>query len=133
MLDRNNVRSVIHSYLPLCYILTTTDIVTFWGCGYRRGMDWRINLLTTYTHHSQLQAILALSLISTLYKQNTLSLRQPTVFSSRSLATSDSGGSSASPVFTASPCRIQISGDNCQITPRLPAISHQPPTLLFTG
>jgi hypothetical protein len=26
-----------------------------WACGYRRGMDWWMGLLTTYTHHSELQ------------------------------------------------------------------------------
>jgi hypothetical protein len=42
--------------------------VTFWVCGYRRGMDWWMDLLTTCTHHSELQVITAPSLISTLYK-----------------------------------------------------------------
>jgi hypothetical protein len=43
---------------------------------YRRGMDWWMDLLTTYTHHSELQVITALSLISTVYKspQHPLSL-----------------------------------------------------------
>jgi hypothetical protein len=45
--------------------------------------------LTTCTHHSELQVITALSLISTLYRspQNPLILLQPAVFTSRSLAT----------------------------------------------
>jgi hypothetical protein len=37
-------------------------------CDYKRGLDWWIDLLTTYTHHSKLQVITALSLISALYK-----------------------------------------------------------------
>jgi hypothetical protein len=44
---------------------------------YRQDMDWRMDSsLTTYTHHSELQVITALSLISTLYKssQHPLSL-----------------------------------------------------------
>jgi hypothetical protein len=53
-------------------------------CDYRRGMDWWMNLLTTYTHDSELQAITALSVISTLYKspQHPLNLFQPAVLSS---------------------------------------------------
>jgi hypothetical protein len=31
----------------------------------RRGLDWRLDLLITYTHDSELQSITALSLIST--------------------------------------------------------------------
>jgi hypothetical protein len=33
-----------------------------------RGVDWWIDLLTTYTHNSELQVITALLVISTLYK-----------------------------------------------------------------
>jgi hypothetical protein len=40
-------------------------IVTCRGCDYRRGLDWRMDLLATCTHHSELQVITALSLIST--------------------------------------------------------------------
>jgi hypothetical protein len=52
-------------------------------CEYRRGKNWLMDLLTTYTHDSELQAITAPSLISTLYKspQHTLSLFQPAVSS----------------------------------------------------
>jgi hypothetical protein len=56
-------------------------------------------LLTTLTHNSELQAITALSLISTFYKsqQQPLSLSQLAFFTNRSLATAfNSGGSSAS-------------------------------------
>jgi hypothetical protein len=69
-------------------------------CDYRRGVDWWIDLLTTYTHHSELPVITALSLISTLYKspQHPLSLSLACcVFISHSMATaSDNGDSSAS-------------------------------------
>jgi hypothetical protein len=39
------------------------------GCyvTYRRVPDWAIDLLTPYTHHSELQVITALSLIYTLH------------------------------------------------------------------
>jgi hypothetical protein len=52
-------------------------------CDYRSCLDWRIDLLTTYTHHSEPHVITALSLISTLYKspQHLLSLFQPAVSS----------------------------------------------------
>jgi hypothetical protein len=48
---------------------------------YRRGKDWWMDLLTTYTHNSELQVITMLSPISTLYKsaQHLLSLFQPPV------------------------------------------------------
>jgi hypothetical protein len=51
-------------------------------------MDWLLDVLTTYTHHSELQVITALSQISTLYDspQHPLSLFQPAVFTSRSPA-----------------------------------------------
>jgi hypothetical protein len=52
-------------------------------CDYRRGMNWILDLLTTNTHHSELQIITEPPLISTFYKslQHTLSLFQPVVFS----------------------------------------------------
>jgi hypothetical protein len=45
-------------------------------CGYRRGMDWWMYLLTTYTHDSERKAITAPPLISTFHKspQHPLSL-----------------------------------------------------------
>jgi hypothetical protein len=38
-------------------------------CDYGRGMDWRMDLLTTYTHDSELQAIKAYLDINSNYKQ----------------------------------------------------------------
>jgi hypothetical protein len=60
-----------------------------WGCNCACSMDWCMALLTTYTHHLELQVITAPSLISTLYSslKNPLSLSQPAVLTSRSLAT----------------------------------------------
>jgi hypothetical protein len=73
--------------------------VTILGSDYKRGMDWILDVLTTCTHHSELQVITALSLIFTLYKSPQHPLSPfPTccVFNSRSLATaSNSGDSSA--------------------------------------
>jgi hypothetical protein len=67
---------------------------------YRRNMDWWMDLLTTYTNHSELQVIAALSLISKIHKspQHPLSLFPPcSAFISRSLATaSNRENSSAS-------------------------------------
>jgi hypothetical protein len=50
-------------------------------CDYRRGMDWRKDLLTTYTHDSELQVITAPPQISTLHKpsQHLLSVFQSAV------------------------------------------------------
>jgi hypothetical protein len=46
-------------------------------------LDWRLDLLNTYTHNSLLQVIIMLQLISTIYKspKHTLSLFQPAVIS----------------------------------------------------
>jgi hypothetical protein len=48
---------------------------------YRRGSDWWMDLLTTYTHNSKLQAITASPLISTIHRspQHPLSIFQPAV------------------------------------------------------
>jgi predicted Zn-dependent peptidase len=52
-------------------------------------MDW----LTTYTHHSELQVITALSLISTLYKSlHTKSSLAYSVSNNRFLATTSNSG-----------------------------------------
>jgi hypothetical protein len=66
---------------------------------YRRGMDWWMDLLTTYTRDLELQAITALSLMYTLKIITEPAKPFPAccVFISRSLATaSNSGDSSAS-------------------------------------
>jgi hypothetical protein len=65
-------------------------------------LDWILNLLITYTHHSELQAITAPPLISTIHKSPThFSCR---VFICRSLATtSNNGNSSASCAQVLSP------------------------------
>jgi hypothetical protein len=59
-----------HDYIIRNYFLLmvyhAVDIVTYLMCDYRRGLDWWMDLLTTYTHHSEVQIITTLSLISTL-------------------------------------------------------------------
>jgi hypothetical protein len=73
------------------------SIVMFLGCHCSWGMDWWVELLTTYTHHSELQVITALSLISTLYKspQHPLSLFPAfCAFISHSLETASNSGDS---------------------------------------
>jgi hypothetical protein len=81
------------------------------------GLDWWIDLLTTYTNDSELQAITAPPVISTIHKspQHQLSLFLACcVFTSRSLATaSNSGDSSASgtQVLSSQP-PVQNSTDN---------------------
>jgi hypothetical protein len=47
----------------------------------RRGLNWILDLLTTYTHDSELQAVTAPPLISTIHKppRHPLSLFQPAV------------------------------------------------------
>jgi hypothetical protein len=52
-------------------------------CDYRQGFDWRLDLLTTYTHDLKVQGITAPPLSSIIYKSrpHTLSLFQPAVSS----------------------------------------------------
>jgi hypothetical protein len=92
-------------------ILETT-ILSRSMCDYRRGLDWRMDLLTTYTNDLELQTITAPPLISTTHKssQHPLSLF-PTcrVFTSRSLVTaSSSEDSSASRAQVLSSLRTEL-------------------------
>jgi hypothetical protein len=69
----------LRSNLILCHDLESD---------YRRGLDWRMDLLTTYTHDLELQVITEPPLISTIRKlpQQPRSLCMPAVFISRFLA-----------------------------------------------
>jgi hypothetical protein len=93
-----------------------------WGvCDCRRGMGWRINLLTTYIHHSEPQVITALLLFSTIHRspQHLLSVFPACcVFNSRSLAVaSNIGDSSGSRPEVLSPRPpVQNSTLNWQLT-----------------
>jgi hypothetical protein len=70
-----------------CYILSR------FMCDHRRGVDCWIVLLTTYTHHSELQAVTVLELISTLYKSlHAKSCLACSVFNSRSLTKASNSG-----------------------------------------
>jgi hypothetical protein len=46
------------------------DIVTCMS-DYMWGLDWRVDLLTTYTHDWELQAVVVTPLISTIYRITT--------------------------------------------------------------
>jgi hypothetical protein len=88
---------------PLCCGIFACNVLLRFRGDYRRGLDWWVDLLTTYTYNSELQVITALSLICTLYE----SLHpkcSPTcnVLTSRCLVTNINGDSSAS-VLTALP------------------------------
>jgi hypothetical protein len=65
---------------------------------YRQGGDWRLDLLTTFAHHSELQVITALPLLSTVHKSlHRKSSPARNNFNSRFLVTDvNSGDSSAS-------------------------------------
>jgi hypothetical protein len=64
-------------------------------CDYRRGTDWILDLLITYTHNSELQVITASLLISTLYKSLHAKFSPAcNVFNSPSLATASNSGDS---------------------------------------
>jgi hypothetical protein len=123
------------SYLnTICYRgneIWVVSILSRFRSDYRRGMDWIFDLLTTCTHYSELQVIIAPSLISTLYKssQHSLSFFFPACyfFSSRPLATaSNSGDHSASCAHVITVRRILRNWTllNCQLN--CSAISSQP-------
>jgi hypothetical protein len=60
---------------------------------YRRGSDWWMDLLTTYTHDSELQALTTLSLISAFYKSLHAKFSPAfNVFTSRCLVTALNNG-----------------------------------------
>jgi hypothetical protein len=67
-----SVQSVKHSNIFTFPVLMRTKpvskeyILTIYVCGYRRDLDWWVELLTTHIHDSELQAITAQSLIYTL-------------------------------------------------------------------
>jgi hypothetical protein len=67
-------------------------------CDYRRGVDWILDLLTTYIYDSELQAVTAPPLISTIHKspQHPLSpFPDCCVLTSRSLETASNIGDSS--------------------------------------
>jgi hypothetical protein len=69
-------------------------IVTYWG-DYRRGLDEGMDLLTIYTHDSELQTITAPPISSTIHKspQHPLSLFPAyCVFTNCSLVTASNSG-----------------------------------------
>jgi hypothetical protein len=66
-------------------------------CDYRRGMDWLMDLLTTYTHHPEPQIITALSLISTLHDKFSPAYSVPT---SRCLVTALKNRDTSTSVLT---------------------------------
>jgi hypothetical protein len=112
-------------------LVTLLNIVTIYVCAYKRGMDWILDLVTTRTHHSELQVIAAPLLISTVHRspQHPLSLFPACcVFKSHSLAmASNSGNSSAScaHVITVQQISRNWTLVNCQLN--YSAISSQPP------
>jgi hypothetical protein len=68
---------------------------------YRRGLEWWMDLLTTYTHDLELQALRTLSLIYTLYKSLHANCSPAcSVFTSRCLVTAPSNGDSSASVLT---------------------------------
>jgi hypothetical protein len=82
-------------------------------------MDWWIDILTTYTHHSELQEITVLPLIPMSYKspQQLQSLFPAfCVFISCSLAAASNSGDSSASVLTALLARDWLTTDNYQLT-----------------
>jgi hypothetical protein len=81
-MELETIRPVLVCGTGADWFIHCVYIVNVYG-DYRRGLDWWMHLLSTYTHDSELQAITATSLICTLYKslQHPLSLFQPAVSS----------------------------------------------------
>jgi hypothetical protein len=83
--DLDDINLNISYYDPLLQHIRSNKIYCqVYRCDCRRGSAWWMDLLTTYTHDPELQAITAPPLISTIHKspQHPLSLFQPAVFSS---------------------------------------------------
>jgi hypothetical protein len=80
-------------------LLRYWNIVTYM-CDWRRGLDWWMDLPTSYTHDSELQSVIAPPLISTIHKSAPVNpFPACFVFTSRFQKTSsNSGDSSASRV-----------------------------------
>jgi hypothetical protein len=79
------------------YVRTYVHAVTCMS-DYRRGLDWWMDLLTTYTYDSELQAITAPPLISTIHKSSQHPLSHflaCCVLISRSLAAAATSGDSS--------------------------------------
>jgi hypothetical protein len=70
-----------------------TSYTHVYECGYRRGFDLWTDLLSTYTHESELETITALSLTSTVHK-SLHAKSSPACSNSRSLATASKSGDS---------------------------------------
>jgi hypothetical protein len=87
-------RYVVYVML-LCYKMHW--ILSWFICDYRWDLEWWLDLLTTYTQDSKLQAITAPPLISTIHKsQHLLTLfTDCCVFISHSLAMADNSGDSS--------------------------------------
>jgi hypothetical protein len=96
-------------------------------CDYRRGLDWWMELLTTYTHESQIRTS-NYNATANLHKssQHRLRIFQPAVFTSRSLATASNSGDSSRRY-----CPANIPQLKRQLNYR--AISSQPPLQNSTG
>jgi hypothetical protein len=77
-------------------------------CDYIQGLDLWINLLTTNTYDSEIQAITAPPLTSTIHTtpQHPLSLFQPVAFTRRFLVTASNNGYSSSSVLKTSLQRL---------------------------
>jgi hypothetical protein len=97
------------------------------------GLD--IRSIDHFHTDSWVHSVIAPTLISTLYKSlvNTLSLFQPAVSSlvvarQRLLTVANRLLPGSSPLWTSAPIQLPL----LQLTPRLAAISHQTPSLLFT-
>jgi hypothetical protein len=74
---------LIHSNLRVQQVQSLLLILPRSMCDSRRGLDWWIDLVITYTHDWELQAITVPPLISTIHKspQHLLSLFQPAISS----------------------------------------------------
>jgi hypothetical protein len=93
---------------------------------YRRGLDCRLDLLTTLKHDSWLRLIIAPSLNPTfnISLQHVLSLLACCIFTSSSLVTASNNGDPSASALTSLPASSQLH--------RLKSSLHRPPSLLLT-
>jgi hypothetical protein len=100
-LGRSAKNAIFHIVTGLYQPVEGTEIVSRVEVTLDRVLDWILDLVTTYTHNSELQAITAPSLMSTTHISPQHKLRFPawSVLTSRSLITAINSGDHSASAF----------------------------------
>jgi hypothetical protein len=96
-------------------------------------MIWWMDLLTTCTHHPELQAITVLALISTLYRSPHTKSRSDIVFTSRCLVTATKSGDPSVSVLTSLPVWLTLHNWTVNLIIAPSILSHPCRTQLSTN